>query len=214
MKKVKVSKFVFFPDIMIMSIFLLSAFVYLIIEGLKVDYLLFALVGLLIFSISEYSTHRFFFHKKAPKNRLFLRFLKRLHYDHHQYPDQLHLLFMPIWYSTPQFALITYVVFLVSHSLPSAISVAVGLMMMLLIYEWKHFKAHQPGKAKTKFGSWLKKTHLLHHYKNENYWFGVTNPFVDMLFGTLKDEKEVPKSQTARNLETKKASSKNKNVIM
>ncbi|MCA0174035.1 sterol desaturase family protein [Bacillus sp. RAR_GA_16] len=208
MKRVKVSKFVFYPDIMIMSIFLLSALVYLTIEGLKVDDLLFVFLGLLIFTISEYSTHRFFFHKKAPKNKFFLKVLKRLHYDHHHYPDQLNLLFMPLWYSTPQFVLITYVVFLISHSLTSAISVAVGLMMMLLIYEWKHFKAHQPGNAKTKFGRWLKKTHLLHHYKNENYWFGVTNPFVDMLFGTLKDEKEVSKSLTVRKLDTEKVTFK------
>jgi sterol desaturase/sphingolipid hydroxylase (fatty acid hydroxylase superfamily) len=41
----------------------------------------------------------------------------------------------------------------------------------------------------------------LHHFKNENYWFGVSTPFVDVLFGTLKDEKNVETSQTARDLE-------------
>jgi len=193
---------------MVMSFFLLSGIIYLFIEGLRAEYLVFGLVGLLIFSISEYSTHRFFFHRKAPKNKFFLKVLQRLHYDHHQYPNQLNLLFMPIWYSTPQFAVITFIIYLITNSLPNAISVAVGLMVMLLLYEWRHFKAHQPGKAKTKYGNWLKKTHLLHHYKNENYWFGVTNPFVDVLFGTLKDEKEVGKSQTARNIETENTSSK------
>lgn len=72
---------------------------------------------------------------------------------------------------------------------------------MLLMYEWKHFIAHVPIKPKTKFGRWVKKLHLLHHHKNENYWYGVSTPFVDVLFGTLKDEKEVMTSQTVKNLE-------------
>ncbi|MGD6957437.1 hypothetical protein ACQCWA_04715 [Rossellomorea aquimaris] len=35
----------------------------------------------------------------------------------------------------------------------------------------------------------------------ENYLYGVSTPFVDALFGTLKDEKEVETSQTAKDLE-------------
>ncbi|GIO01507.1 hypothetical protein J5TS2_21750 [Brevibacillus halotolerans] len=43
--------------------------------------------------------------------------------------------------------------------------------------------------------------HLWHHYKNENYWYGVTNPALDLLFCTYKNEKQVNRSSTARNLE-------------
>ncbi|AIY04525.1 fatty acid hydroxylase [Planococcus sp. PAMC 21323] len=72
---------------------------------------------------------------------------------------------------------------------------------MLLLYEWKHYVAHRPIKPKTKFGKNVKKLHILHHFKNENYWYGVSTPFVDVLFGTLKDEKDVETSRTAKDLE-------------
>ena len=49
-----------------------------------------------------------------------------------------------------------------------------------------------------------KKQHILHHYKNEKFWFGVSNPVFDFIFGTLKDGKDVELSETARNLEKKK----------
>lgn len=78
---------------------------------------------------------------------------------------------------------------------------------MLLIYEWKHYVAHRPIKPITKFGVWVKKLHLLHHFKNENYWYGVSTPFVDILFGTLKDEKKVQTSKTVRDLEKREKSS-------
>lgn len=50
----------------------------------------------------------------------------------------------------------------------------------------------------------MKKVHLLHHFKNENYWFGVTNMMYDKAFGTYKEEKEAEKSETARQLEQRK----------
>ena len=52
-----------------------------------------------------------------------------------------------------------------------------------------------------------KKQHILHHYKNEKFWFGVSNPVFDFIFGTLKDGKDVELSETARNLEKEKRKS-------
>jgi sterol desaturase/sphingolipid hydroxylase (fatty acid hydroxylase superfamily) len=72
---------------------------------------------------------------------------------------------------------------------------------MLLVYEWKHYVAHRPIKPITKFGRLIKKLHILHHFKNENYWYGVSTPIFDGLFGTLKDEKKVNTSTTAKSLE-------------
>ena len=31
--------------------------------------------------------------------------LRRLHYDHHVYPDDLKLLFLPVWFSIPSFTI-------------------------------------------------------------------------------------------------------------
>ncbi|WP_375377938.1 hypothetical protein [Paenibacillus sp. MZ04-78.2] len=39
--------------------------------------------------------------------------------------------------------------------------------------------------------------------KSEHYWYGVTNPLFDVMLGTFRDEQQVEKSETARNLEGK-----------
>ncbi|WP_394173769.1 sterol desaturase family protein [Guptibacillus hwajinpoensis] len=203
----KVYTFCLHPDVLIMIVVLATSMIYLS-SHFTLQHFPFVLIGFFIFSVSEYTTHRFLFHLKAPKNQIFLKFLKRLHYDHHKDPNDLHLMFLPIWYTGPQFLFITYVIFLITNQIGSSLAVGVGLMSMLLFYEWKHYIAHQPIVPKTNFGKWLKKTHLLHHYKNENYWYGVTNPFVDMILGTFKDEKAVTKSKTAKNLEVQDSTRK------
>ncbi|TYS01287.1 sterol desaturase family protein [Rossellomorea vietnamensis] len=163
--------------------------------------LLFLGLGLVVFMFSEYLTHRFLFHLKAPENPLFLKFLKRIHYDHHKYPNDLKLLFLPVWYSIPNFAALSAIFYLIFRSVEGTVSFGIGLILMLLVYEWRHFIAHRPIKPKTRFGKWVKKTHTLHHFKNENFWYGVSTPFVDALFGTLKEQTDVETSETVKDLE-------------
>lgn len=193
--------FLFFPDISVLIILILTGVgISLFIEVTWLVFLFF-ITGMVTFALSEYFTHRFFFHIKAPKNPLLLRFMKRIHYDHHADPNNLKLLFLPLWYSLPGFFVLSYLFYLISNSVNLTIAFGTGLLTMLLVYEWKHYVAHRPIKPKTKFGRWVKKVHILHHYKNENYWYGVSTPFADFLFGTFKDEKNVETSRTAKALE-------------
>nr|WP_127530513.1 sterol desaturase family protein [Paenibacillus kobensis] len=171
------------------------------IQSLVLSSVLYGVIGMVAFMFSEYLTHRFLFHLKAPKNVLFLKILKRLHYDHHTRPSELKLLFLPVWYSLPNLTVFAVLFYFLFGNFNSTLAFAAGLVAMLLIYEWKHYVAHRPIQPATKLGQWVKRTHLLHHYKNENYWYGVSTPFVDVLFGTLKNEKEVPKSDTVQDLE-------------
>ena len=76
-----------------------------------------------------------------------------------------------------------------------------GIMLFLLFYEWTHYIAHRPLRPISPWGRWMKKVHLWHHFKNENYRYGVTNPAYDFLMGTFKDQKDVAQSKTAKNLE-------------
>ncbi|WIY62750.1 sterol desaturase family protein [Bacillus arachidis] len=167
------------------------------------------LAGIIFYTVNEYVTHRFLFHMKPPKNPFLLKMLKRLHYDHHVYPDDLKLLFLPAWYSLPGFAIYLFILYGITKDVTITLSFGIGMIIMLLVYEWKHYIAHRPIRPLTRFGRWLKKTHILHHYKNENYWFGVSNPVYDFLFGTYKNGKDVELSRTARNLEKEK----NKEVV-
>jgi sterol desaturase/sphingolipid hydroxylase (fatty acid hydroxylase superfamily) len=188
-------------DIIVMGVLFLVGIIYSI--GFHLSWLtvLIFIIGLIFFMFSEYVTHRFFFHIKAPKNKLLLKFMKRIHYDHHTYPDDLKLLFLPIWYSIPNLGSLCIIYFLISKDLIQTIAFGSGLVFMLLVYEWKHYVAHRPIKPITKVGRQIKKLHILHHFKNENFWYGVSTPIFDGIFGTLKDEKEVVTSNTAKALE-------------
>lgn len=188
-------------DIIVMGVLFLIGIIYSI--GFHFSWLtvLIFIIGIIFFMFSEYITHRFIFHIKAPKNKLFLKFMKRIHYDHHTYPDDLKLLFLPIWYSIPNLGSLCIIYFLISRDLIQTIAFGSGLVLMLLVYEWKHYVAHRPIKPITKVGRHIKKLHILHHFKNENFWYGVSTPIFDGIFGTLKDEKEVVTSNTAKALE-------------
>jgi 4-hydroxysphinganine ceramide fatty acyl 2-hydroxylase len=71
-------------------------------------------------------------------------------------------------------------------------------MLGLFHYEWVHYVAHIPYRPRTSFGRWMKKYHLWHHFKNEHYWFGVSNPVFDAVHRTYRNPEAVPRSTTAR----------------
>jgi len=201
MKAKYVKEFFTFPDIMIMgALFLASAGVTAVNAGNPAVWIA-ILAGVVSYITGEYLTHRFFFHLKPPKRPFLLKLLKRLHYDHHADPNNLHLLFLPLWYSVPNFTLLGAIVFAIMGDFVVTNAFLTGIMLFFLYYEWTHYAAHRPVKPVTAWGKWMKKVHIWHHYNNEHYWFGVTNPGFDYMMGTFKDRDQVEKSPTARDLE-------------
>ncbi|MDE5414785.1 sterol desaturase family protein [Alkalihalobacterium chitinilyticum] len=200
MKGKYVKEFFIFPDVLVMSFLFFISFGWMIYTFSIITLLAF-LLGMVGYTLNEYLTHRFIFHMKPPKNRFLLKFMKRIHYDHHSTPNDLHLLFLPLWYSLPAIAITAVIVYLFTWSFAITNAFSAGVMLFLLFYEWKHYVAHRPIQPVSPWGKWMKKVHLWHHYKNENYWYGVTNPAYDFLLGTFKDQKDVESSETAKNLE-------------
>lgn len=194
-------EFITFPDVSVMTILFLLCAVFTVPHALRFSVWLAIGVGMLTYATSEYIVHRFLFHIKTPKNPFILKTIKRLHYDHHVDPSDLKLLFLPLWFSLPGFVVYSLIVYLVTNSLTLSIAFASGLILYFLYYEWKHYIAHRPIKPLTKIGKDIKKHHLLHHFKNENYWFGVTHTTFDKGLGTFRESDEVEKSMTAKNLE-------------
>lgn len=192
-----------FPDIAVMLIILLACAAFTVPHVFHFWTWVAIGAGMLTYATSEYMIHRFLFHIKAPKNPFMLKMIKRLHYDHHVDPDDLKLLFLPLWFSIPGFVIAGLIVFSLTGSMSLTFAFATGLVAYFLYYEWKHYIAHKPIQPRTKIGKNIKKHHLLHHFKNENYWFGVTHTSFDKTLGTFKEGKEVDKSPTARNLENR-----------
>ena len=196
-------EFIAFPDVAIMFIIFLICASFTMPHMLLFGTWIALAVGILTYGTSEYIVHRFLFHIKTPENPFMLKTIKRLHYDHHVDPDNLKLLFLPLWFSIPGFLIYSCIVFLITGSMIQAVGFATGLVAYFLFYEWKHYIAHRPIQPRTKRGKNIKRHHLLHHFKNENYWFGVTHTSIDKTLGTFKENKDVEKSLTARNLENR-----------
>ena len=156
-------------------------------------------LGAILFYLSEYAMHRFAFHA-PPAGFAFVRKLQhRLHYDHHVEPNRLDLLFLPLWFLAPNLALTAAFITLVIG--PQALApVMLGIMLAILHYEWVHYVAHIPHRPLTPVGRWMKQYHLRHHFLSEKTWFGVSNPSLDVVFGTYRRPAKVQKSATTRKL--------------
>jgi len=157
-------------------------------------------LGLVIFFLTEYVAHRFQLHAPPAPNEFAKKLQHRLHYDHHTEPNRLDLLFIPVWYLVPLLVLYGYVYFKIIGSWPIVQGLLLGNLAGLFYYEYVHFIAHVPVTPMTPWGRYMKKYHLWHHYKNENFWYGVTNPFFDKVFGTYRDQAEAEKSGTTKSL--------------
>ncbi len=143
MKKVY-KDFFFYRDILIVVsilILLLIGNFYFVNQWQSVLYLA---LGAVSFILLEYVNHRFIFHLKPPENKLGILFLKRIHYDHHSDPDNLKLLFLPVWYSLPGLIILTAIMYAFTKNAGHTIMFGEGLLSLLLVYEWKHYVAHRP----------------------------------------------------------------------
>jgi hypothetical protein len=160
--------------------------------------LLWLLAGGCFFYLSEYGTHRFLFHASPSRVPFILRLQRRLHYDHHVEPNRLDLLFLPLWYVLPNFLAVALIARMLFGDWSIVMSLVLGAMLALLHYEWVHYIAHIPYRPRTSMGRWMKKYHLWHHYKNEHFWFGVSNPTMDFINGTYRSPDKAARSTTVR----------------
>ena len=67
--------------------------------------------------------------------------------------------------------------------------------------EWTHYLIHTAYVPRSRAYRAVWRNHRLHHFKNENYWHGITNTFADRALGALPDQRGVPRSRTARTLD-------------
>ena len=186
----------------IMHVLLAACVIVILFElGQLLAALPFVAVGMLIFFCVEYVSHRFLLHAAPRPEPLLSRLQRRLHYDHHREPDILELLFVPLWFSLPNLAIYAALYYLLARSVPITLALVLGNLISFIYYEWVHYIAHIPSTPRTPWGRWMKKYHLLHHYKNEGLWFGVTNPSLDLLLGTYLSAGLAEKSPTVRDLE-------------
>ncbi|HWC34515.1 MAG TPA: sterol desaturase family protein [Mycobacteriales bacterium] len=127
--------------------------------------------------------------------------LARKHRQHHANPKVIGLVLVPrralitsVLTAVPLYWLIT------GMDWRLAVTWLVVAYGMFLTYEWVHFLIHSSYKPKRWYYRYIYKAHRLHHFRNENYWYGVTVHLADHVLRTFPEKEEVPVSPTAFNL--------------
>ncbi|HEX8467834.1 MAG TPA: sterol desaturase family protein, partial [Allosphingosinicella sp.] len=166
-------------------------------------------VATLIYPFVWYMLHRFVLHSKWMwKSRLLAPTWKRIHYDHHQDPNHLEVLFGALHTTLPTIAVATLPI---GYAIGSpwgqeaawgAAAAAFGTGLgTTCFYEFVHCIQHLAYKPKRKWLAEMKKRHMAHHFHDENGNYGITSFLWDRAFGTFYDRPERPnKSPTVFNL--------------
>ncbi|MCL5029862.1 MAG: sterol desaturase family protein [Bacteroidetes bacterium] len=143
--------------------------------------LMLIVIGIIVWTFTEYTLHRFIFHYKAKS-----AFGEKIHFIfhgvHHDYPSDSKRLVMPPSVSIP-LAILFYFIF---DSLLGKSYVApffVGFLTGYLFYDITHYAVHH-FNIHNKFWLALKKHHMKHHYQNSELGFGVSSPVWDKIIGT------------------------------
>ncbi len=144
------------------------------------------LLGLFLWTISEYTLHRFVFHFKphTPRQER-LSFL--FHGVHHAQPQCKTRLVMPIALSVP-LAAVFFLLFSLIGSLLGALNwvgpLFTGFLVGYLIYDLTHYATHH-FPMRSGYAKYIKRYHMQHHYKTPDARYGVSSPAWDYVFGTM-----------------------------
>ena len=166
----------------------------------------------LIYPLVWYLLHRWILHSKWMwKSRLLAPTWKRIHYDHHQDPNHLEVLFGALHTTLPTIAIgVIPVGWAIGATMApghpdaplgaAAAAFATGLVTTCF-YEFVHCIQHLAYKPKRKWLAEMKKRHMAHHFHDETGNFGITSFLWDRLFGTFyANAAERAKSATVFNL--------------
>lgn len=144
------------------------------------------LLGLFLWTISEYLLHRFLFHMPV-KGQKAERIVFLFHGVHHAQPQMKTRLVMPPVVSIPLAAIffgLFYVIFALLFQAPQWVSpVFSGFIIGYLIYDLTHYATHH-FPMRSGYLKFIKRYHMQHHYKTPNKRFGVSSPIWDKVFNT------------------------------
>ena len=169
---------------------------------------------LVIYPFGEWAIHVYLLHMPPFQFRGRSVYLEtsKSHWAHHKEPNDLGMILLApvevgalLLLAVPTaIALFTLPFALISGSVPWGAALT-GLLVgyvLVGIYEWTHFLIHTAVRPKTRVYRAVWRTHRLHHFKNEHYWHGITSTVADRVLGTYPDQRDVPRSRTARALNT------------
>lgn len=161
-----------------------------------------AMTALFLYPLVEYSLHRFVLHGRyLYKSPHTASVWKRIHFDHHQDPHDLRVLFGALYTTLPTIAVITLPLgWLIGAAAGATAAFAAGTWT-ICFYEFCHCVQHLNHTPRSRFLQRIKRLHLAHHFHNESGNYGITSFLWDRLFGTLYEwPRDVPRSANVFNL--------------
>jgi len=164
--------------------------------------LLAAVIAVVVYPLAWYILHRFVLHGNyLYKNPVTAALWKRIHYDHHQDPYDLSILFGALYTTMPTIAAVTLPIGHYLDGWGGAASAFAAGMFFTCINEFCHCIMHLSYKPKNKYLRKIKALHLIHHFHNEKANYGITNYEWDRLFGNYyPDQTQLDKSPTVFDL--------------
>ena len=156
-------------------------------------------VGLLTWSLYEYSAHRWVLHR-VPKKHGFNLPGNITHLTHHANPHSLRRLTVQLNESIPISAGYCVLALIVTGSWQSATFLYTGLIAGYFFYEYLDFQAHH-GAGRNRVIRYFRANHLLHHHYDAKVRYGVTSPLFDYIFGTYR----LPERRPTRDAQQHKA---------
>ena len=169
-------------------------------------------IGLIAFEpVTEWVIHVYLLHARPIRigGRSYDLLAAREHRAHHAAPGELEGVLVPTYALLVFLPAIAGVLFALSFPLHLLVggerigwwlSGVLAGFAILFSYEWCHFLIHSPYRPRGRYYRTIWRNHRLHHFKNENYWFGVTSNLGDVVLGTNPERSVVSKSPTARSL--------------
>jgi sterol desaturase/sphingolipid hydroxylase (fatty acid hydroxylase superfamily) len=144
------------------------------------------ILGLALWTFTEYTLHRFLFHYHAKGERA-QRVFFLFHGVHHAQPQLKTRLVMPPILSIP-LALVFYGLFyfVIGQLLGAPQWVApmfAGFIVGYLIYDMMHYATHH-FPMRSGYLKYIKRYHMAHHFKQPDALYGVSSPVWDRVFRT------------------------------
>ncbi|GAB4137661.1 MAG: sterol desaturase family protein [Sphingomonadales bacterium] len=159
-------------------------------------------LAVMIYPLAWYVLHRWVLHGRWMfRSPLTAKVWKRIHYDHHQDPHHLEVLFGALYTTLPTVALVTMPIGWALDGLGGAATALAAGLLTTCFYEFCHCIQHLSYKPRNQMLKTMKQNHMAHHFHDERGNFGITNFTFDHWFGTYYERDQRPeKSATVFNL--------------
>lgn len=159
-------------------------------------------LGIAIWPFMEWFLHKYALHIRP--RTLFGRTVDpefaRRHRAHHREPWRPELIVLPPYVHLTLAPVLLALAWWVAPDRGLALAGLVGFGLAALNYEWTHFMVHTRIQPRNRYYQGLFRAHRMHHFRNENYWYGFTLTSVDRLLGTGPDPEATPRSPHCRDL--------------